>query len=168
MVGKTALATKNILGFIVFFQYLPRLFRIFPLTSQMVRNTGVLLETAWAGAAFNLLLYLLASHVVGACWYLLAVDRQVTCWKNLCPNEPHCTDAFFDCSSLHPSYLLAADRASWMSITNISTNCDTANNSNYFNFGIYGDALNYNITTSSIEFMEKYFYCVWMGLLSLR
>jgi hypothetical protein len=63
MVGKTAIATKNILGFIVFFQYLPRLFRIFPLTSQMVRNTGVLLETAWAGAAFNLLLYLLASHV---------------------------------------------------------------------------------------------------------
>ncbi len=63
MVGKTAVATKNILGFIVFFQYLPRLFRIFPLTSQMVRNTGVLLETAWAGAAFNLLLYLLASHV---------------------------------------------------------------------------------------------------------
>ncbi|CAM6025724.1 unnamed protein product [Sphagnum balticum] len=167
MVGKTAVATKNILGFIVFFQYLPRLFRIFPLTSQMVRNTGVLLETAWAGAAFNLLLYLLASHVVGACWYLLAVDRQVTCWKNLCPNEANCTDAFFDCSSLHPSYPLAADRASWMSITNISTNCDTANNNNYFNFGIYADALNYGITTSSIEFMEKYFYCVWVGLLSL-
>jgi cyclic nucleotide gated channel len=96
---------------------------------------------------------------------LLAVDRQVTCWKKLCPSEAYCTDAFFDCSSLHPSYLLAANRASWMSITNISTNCDTANN--YFNFGIYVDALNYNITTSSIEFMEKYFYCVWMGLLSL-
>ncbi len=63
MSGSTAVATKNMLGFIVFFQYLPRLFRIFPLTSQMVRNTGVLMETAWAGAAYNLLLYLLASHV---------------------------------------------------------------------------------------------------------
>ncbi len=114
--------------------------------------------------------HLTASYlqVVGACWYLLAVDRQVTCWKNLCPHEANCNDAFFDCSSLHPSYLLSANRASWMSITNISTNCDTANNNNYFNFGIYADALNYNITTSSIEFMEKYFYCVWMGLLSLR
>ena len=29
----------------------------------MINTTGVLLETAWAGAAFNLLLYMLASHV---------------------------------------------------------------------------------------------------------
>jgi hypothetical protein len=55
--------TKNALRFIVFLQYLPRLFRLFPFTSNIVNTTGVLMETAWAGAAFNLLLYILASHV---------------------------------------------------------------------------------------------------------
>jgi len=58
-----SLDTKKALRFVVFFQYLPRLLRLFPLTSKIVNTTGVLLETAWAGAAFNLLLYMLASHV---------------------------------------------------------------------------------------------------------
>ncbi|RZC91107.1 hypothetical protein C5167_028939 [Papaver somniferum] len=34
------------------------------------------------------------------------------------------------------------------------------------NFGIYADALNYGITTSS-PFFEKYFYCLWWGLKNL-
>jgi cyclic nucleotide gated channel len=58
-----SLDTKKALRFVVFFQYLPRLLRLFPLTSKIVNTTGVLMETAWAGAAFNLLLYMLASHV---------------------------------------------------------------------------------------------------------
>ncbi|KAA8516168.1 hypothetical protein F0562_019347 [Nyssa sinensis] len=33
-------------------------------------------ETAWAGAAFNLILYMLASHVVGAFWYLFAIEGK--------------------------------------------------------------------------------------------
>lgn len=57
------ISTKNALRYIVVFQYFPRMLRIFPLLSKIVNTTGVLLETAWAGAAFNLLLYMLASHV---------------------------------------------------------------------------------------------------------
>jgi cyclic nucleotide gated channel, plant len=54
---------KNILRFSIIFQYLPRLFQIFPLSGQIVMATGVMTETAWAGAAYNLILYMLASHV---------------------------------------------------------------------------------------------------------
>lgn len=54
---------KNILRFSIIFQYLPRLFQIFPLSRQIVMATGVMTETAWAGAAYNLILYMLASHV---------------------------------------------------------------------------------------------------------
>lgn len=57
--------TKNVLRFIIIFQYLPRLYLIFPLSSQIVKTTGVVTETAWAGAAYNLMLYMLASHVSG-------------------------------------------------------------------------------------------------------
>ncbi|GKV31307.1 hypothetical protein SLEP1_g40009 [Rubroshorea leprosula] len=57
------LNTKNLLKFVVIFQYVPRFMRIYPLYKEVTRTSGILTETAWAGAAFNLLLYMLASHV---------------------------------------------------------------------------------------------------------
>lgn len=68
--------TKNILRFSIIFQYLPRLFQIFPLSGRIVMATGVMTETAWAGAAYNLILYMLASHVLTSTVYLFAlIDR---------------------------------------------------------------------------------------------
>ena len=61
--GSTTKNTKNVLRFSIIFQYLPRLFLIFPLSSQIVKTSGVMMETAWAGAAYNLVLYMLVSHV---------------------------------------------------------------------------------------------------------
>lgn len=54
---------NNILVLIVLAQYLPRLYLIFPLTYEIVKATGVVAKTAWEGAVYNLLLYLIASHV---------------------------------------------------------------------------------------------------------
>ncbi|KAE8655399.1 putative cyclic nucleotide-gated ion channel 15 [Hibiscus syriacus] len=85
--GSTMTNTKNVLRFIIIFQYIPRLFLIFPLSSQIVKATGVVTETAWAGAAYNLILYMLASHVLGASWYLLAIERQEACWRSACDLE---------------------------------------------------------------------------------
>lgn len=67
--------TKNVLRFIIIFQYLPRLYLIFPLSSQIVKATGVVTETAWAGAAYNLMLYMLASHV-NEFWSPFSVDAS--------------------------------------------------------------------------------------------
>ncbi|KAF9606480.1 hypothetical protein IFM89_025755, partial [Coptis chinensis] len=61
--GLTALNTKNWLRFIVLFQYVPRFLRIQPLYKEVTKTSGILTETAWAGAAFNLFMYMLASHV---------------------------------------------------------------------------------------------------------
>lgn len=61
--GSTLTNTKNVLRFLIICQYLPRLFLIFPLSSQIIKATGVVTKTAWAGAAYNLMLYMLASHV---------------------------------------------------------------------------------------------------------
>lgn len=55
--------TNNTLVLIVLLQYVPRLYLIFPLSSQIIKATGVVTKTAWAGAAYNLVLYMLASHV---------------------------------------------------------------------------------------------------------
>lgn len=63
MGGLKSLNTKNLLKFVVFFQYVPRVLRIIPLYKEVTRTSGIITETAWAGAAFNLFLYMLASHV---------------------------------------------------------------------------------------------------------
>lgn len=63
MSGSKVLNTKNLLKFVVIFQYFPRVLRIQPLYKEVTRTSGILTETAWAGAAFNLFLYMLASHV---------------------------------------------------------------------------------------------------------
>lgn len=55
--------TTNALVLIVLLQYIPRFYLIFPLSSQIIKATGVVTKTAWAGAAYNLVLYMLASHV---------------------------------------------------------------------------------------------------------
>ena len=61
--GSDVLATKQALLFIILLQYVPRFLRMVPLTSELKRTAGVFAETAWAGAAYYLLLYMLASHV---------------------------------------------------------------------------------------------------------
>lgn len=56
--------TNNTLSMIVLIQYIPRVFLIVSLNSKIVKSSGVVTRTAWAGAAYNLLLYTLASHVM--------------------------------------------------------------------------------------------------------
>ncbi|OWM68905.1 hypothetical protein CDL15_Pgr025092 [Punica granatum] len=120
--GSSITNTKNVLRFIIIFQYLPRLFLIYPLSSQIIKAHGVVTETAWAGAAYNLTLYMLASHSL---------------------DNPR--------------------RAAWLQLSNVSSLCSPTNK--YYQFGIYGDALNQDVTSSS--FFHKYFYCLWWGLKNL-
>lgn len=54
----------NTLVLILLIQYVPRLFVMFPLNQRIIKTTGVVANTAWAGAAYNLVLYMLASHVM--------------------------------------------------------------------------------------------------------
>uniref|UniRef100_UPI003F7783BC Protein CNGC15b n=1 Tax=Medicago truncatula TaxID=3880 RepID=UPI003F7783BC len=157
--GSTIANTKNVLRFIIIIQYLPRLFLIFPLSSQIVKATGVVTETAWAGAAYNLILYMLASHVLGACWYLLSIERQEACWKSVCKlEESSCQFDFFDCNMVKDSL-----RVSWFVTSNVTNLCSP--NSLFYQFGIYGDAVTSKVTTSA--FFNKYFFCLWWGLRNL-
>ncbi|KAD4180061.1 hypothetical protein E3N88_28652 [Mikania micrantha] len=81
-------------------QYVPRIARILPLTSELKRTAGVIAETAWTGAAYYLLLYMLASHIVGAFWYLLSVERNDTCWQRACRKGNYTTN-FLYCGNDH-------------------------------------------------------------------
>ncbi|WJX25330.1 putative cyclic nucleotide-gated ion channel 5 [Trifolium repens] len=86
--GSDVVTTKQALLFIILLQYIPRFLRMVPLTSELKRTAGVFAETAWAGAAYYLLLFMLASHIVGSFWYLLAVERNDFCWKKAYNDNP--------------------------------------------------------------------------------
>lgn len=58
---------KNHILFFIFFQYLPRFYLTLPLRSEIINASGGLTETAWGGAAYNFMLFMLASHVSFPC-----------------------------------------------------------------------------------------------------
>ncbi|KAK4753777.1 hypothetical protein SAY87_001881 [Trapa incisa] len=157
--GSTLTNAKNVLPFLIICQYLPRLFLIFPLSSQIIKATGVVTQTAWAGAAYNLMLYMLASHVLGACWYLLSIERQEDCWRWVCAGQSgSCQSSFLDCRQVN-----SPDRDIWFRSSNLTSLCKPSNN--LYSFGIYGDSVTFGVPNS--PFFNKYFYCLWWGLRNL-
>ncbi|KAK3026457.1 hypothetical protein RJ639_041867, partial [Escallonia herrerae] len=155
MGGSTSLNTKNLLKFVVFFQYIPRVLRVYPLYKEVTRTSGILTETAWAGAAFNLFLYMLASHVLGAFWYLFSIEREATCWQKACRNMSGCE---------HHS-LFCDDKVEFITVLNGSCPIQTPNTTQ-FDFGIFLDALQSGVVEST-DFPQKFFYCFWWGLQNL-
>ncbi|KAL2932476.1 putative cyclic nucleotide-gated ion channel 14 [Bienertia sinuspersici] len=156
-------STYNALQLIVFFQYIPRLYLIFPLSSEIIKAAGVVTKTAWAGAAYNLLLYMLASHVLGAAWYLLSVERYSACWKSACRDEisPNiCHLRYLDCSTKDDR-----DRNIWANSTQLFSMCDPNNSNSTYDYGIFKNAMGKDVVSDN--FIDKYFYCLWWGLQQL-
>ncbi|AQK59402.1 Cyclic nucleotide-gated ion channel 1 [Zea mays] len=148
---------KNVLMFMILLQYVPRLVRIIPLYLEITRSAGTVVDTAWPGAAFNLLVYILASHVLGALWYILAIQREDTCWREACNSQEGCDLASLYCGST----------ASGNNSTFLQDACPTDGDGADVDpiFGIYLPALQ-NVSQSS-GFFQKLFYCFWWGLQNL-
>ncbi|XP_050286612.1 protein CNGC15b-like [Quercus robur] len=159
--GSVLSVQKNAMWFIMIFQYLPRVFLIYPLSSQIIDASGFVTESAWTGAAYNLMLYLLASHVSGAWWYILAIERQEACWRSACSLESTCQYGYFDCGTVND-----ASRTNWFNLTNVTSLCvPNATGPSFYQYGIFADAVNSNVIGSL--FFNKYFYCLWWGLRNL-
>ncbi|XVF48408.1 hypothetical protein PTKIN_Ptkin03bG0187600 [Pterospermum kingtungense] len=159
--GSDVLTTKEALFFVVLLQYVPRFLRVIPLTSEMKRTAGVFAETAWAGAAYYLLLYMLCSHIVGAFWYLLAVERNDTCWQEACDgSRDTCKKDFLYCGN---QQMLGYEK--W-NVSILSDQCSADGDNPPFDFGIFTNALTSGIVSSK-KFVSKYCYCLWWGLQNL-
>ncbi|KAF8711136.1 hypothetical protein HU200_029144 [Digitaria exilis] len=157
--------TNNTLSMIVLIQYIPRVYIIISLNSKIVKASGVVTRTAWAGAAYNLLLYTLASHVLGALWYLLSVERQYSCWMEVCTNEgggtavmPGCAMDFLDCKSRENPI-----RQTWHNHSAIQKQCMLPES--VYDYGLFADAL--NLDRNGVAFVDKYLYCLWWGFRNL-
>lgn len=106
----------------------------------------------------------MAWQIVGALWYLLAIERKGACWDEACRESGNC----------NPNFLYCSDGVSNMTewINNSKTILDpkcavTDDETPQFKYGIYAQALSSGILGSQ-HFVSKYFYCLWWGLQNLR
>ncbi|KAI8568021.1 hypothetical protein RHMOL_Rhmol02G0166300 [Rhododendron molle] len=109
---------------------------------------------AKAEAEVELRSFLGGFWVLGACWYLLSIERQEACWRYACsPENQSCNAGFFDCRVVNDS-----GRKAWFHFqaSNMTNICDP--NTGSYPFGIFGDAVASRVTSSS--FISKYFYCL--------
>ncbi|KAE8710926.1 putative cyclic nucleotide-gated ion channel 8 [Hibiscus syriacus] len=161
--GSEVWATKQALLIIVFLQYIPRFLRFVPLTSELKKTAGTFADSAWVGAAYYLLWYMLASHIVGAVWYLLAIERKDTCWRIACQESEKCSIDFLYCGNKHMHGF-----PEWRRVRNkeLDSQCSLESNDAPFDYGIYTRAITSEIT-SSTEFFPKFCFCLWWGLQNL-
>ncbi|KAK4266988.1 hypothetical protein QN277_023837 [Acacia crassicarpa] len=162
LVDSVPFLAKDLLTYMIMIQYVPRLLRIYPLFKEVTRTSGILTETPWAGAAYNLFLYMLASHLVGAFWYLLSIESRVRCWH----------EAFRLRSTGYDDKNLICGRQNENVVSLLTDACAVVDpsqitNSTQFNFGIYADALQSGVVNSTTDFPQKFFYCFWWGLRNL-
>ncbi|XP_047088120.1 putative cyclic nucleotide-gated ion channel 9 [Lolium rigidum] len=163
--SKTAvLETKDNLLFIIITQYVPRLVRIYPLSTELKRTSGVFAETALAGAAYYLLWYMLASHIVGAFWYLLSIERVSDCWRANCDEFPGCNTIYMYCGSTEESN---DEFKEWTTVIKqvIYENCEP-DGQNPFDYGIYSSAVTSEVIRSK-DMTTKLLFCLWFGLANL-
>ncbi|ERN11112.1 hypothetical protein AMTR_s00024p00155680 [Amborella trichopoda] len=152
---------KNLLRATVLLQYIPRMCRFLPLLVGR-SETGFIFESAWANFVINLLIFVLAGHVVGSCWYLLGLQRVNVCLRDACwkfINTSACFE-FLDCG--HGSYLEKFKESSlWDSWKNnsVAAQCYDAKNGP-FPYGIYGTAVPVTIESRIIS---RYIYSLFWG-----
>ncbi|XP_010506646.1 PREDICTED: probable cyclic nucleotide-gated ion channel 3 [Camelina sativa] len=157
----SALVAKELLKWVIFCQYVPRIARIYPLFKEVTRTSGLVTETAWAGAALNLFLYMLASHVFGSFWYLISIERKDRCWREACAKIRECSHANLYCSTTP-----GEDNRLFLNGSCPLIDPEEIKDLTVFNFGIFADALQSGVVESK-DFPKKIFYCFWWGLRNL-
>ncbi|GLT84772.1 hypothetical protein SLE2022_029860 [Rubroshorea leprosula] len=164
-----AFVTKESLKYIIICQYVPRIVRIVPLYIELTSPSGTVTENAGAIAALNLCICMLASHLFGAIWYLMSVERQERCWRDVAIKYGHNRDLLYCNDDKDPRRTDNSSNPDLLSLLNTYCpliNPDDITNSTVFNFGIFTDALQ-SETVESWDFPKKFFYCFWWGLRSL-
>lgn len=154
-----SLVTKELLKIVIFSQYVPRLWRIYPLYKEVTRTSGIFTETAWAGAAFNLFLYMLCSNVIGAFWYLFAVERKDRCWRIACHNHSCNSNDLYCGGKNHGDTSFLKSACLPLEPNEIKAPAD-------FDFGIFLDAHQSHVVEHT-QFLRKFCYCFWWGLRNL-
>ncbi|KAG6715365.1 cyclic nucleotide-gated ion channel 1-like [Carya illinoinensis] len=151
---------RKVLSGIVLVQYVPRVMRIYISWRKLVRTANIIARIVWLKAAFNFFLYILASHVLGAFWYVFSIQRETACWYIACKKQNgSCVPSAFSCSHKRPPSL--------ENYTFLIDYCPLDKpTKSQFDFGIFLDAIESG-TVASKDYPKKMLYCFWWGLQNL-
>ncbi|XP_023874034.1 cyclic nucleotide-gated ion channel 1 [Quercus suber] len=151
---RTKSSNITIFNSLILLQYVPRVFQIYrywkELNSEGESNNKA---SQWFKASWNLFLYILAGHVLGAFWYFFSTQRLVACWHKAC--EIHGVEISFNCDH------------NFRKLSFLDDFCpiDTPNPST-FDFGIFLEARRSG-SLESTDYLPKAFYCFWWGMRNL-
>ncbi|KAG2661908.1 probable cyclic nucleotide-gated ion channel 20, chloroplastic [Panicum virgatum] len=147
---------KNLLRATVLLQYVPRIIRFVPLLDGQSAN-GFIFESAWANFVINLLMFVLAGHVVGSCWYLFGLQRVNQCLRDACSASAILScDTFIDCGRGIGSGLY---RQQWFNYSGAAACFNTGNDAT-FQYGIYEQAV---LLTTENSAVKRYIYSLFWG-----
>ncbi|KAK1383564.1 Cyclic nucleotide-binding domain-containing protein [Heracleum sosnowskyi] len=157
----------TILLLIFLFQFLPKVYHSICLMRRMQEVTGYIFGTIWWGFGLNLIAYFIASHVVGGCWYVLAIQRVAFCLRQQCERKASC-DLSLSCSEeVCYQLFMSADTLDNTCGGNSSTllrNPICLDVNGPFHYGIYNGALP---VISSNSVAVKILYPIFWGLMTL-
>ncbi|XP_045828631.1 cyclic nucleotide-gated ion channel 2-like [Trifolium pratense] len=136
------------------FQFLPKVCHSISMMRRMQNVTGYIFGTLSWGFGLNLIAYFFASHVVGACWYVLAIQRIASCLQQQCERSAGCNLAL-SCSEEICSRSLCGGNSTMMS----KLVCLDVKGP--FRHGIYRWALNV-VSSNSLAF--RILYPIYWGL----
>ncbi|XP_038987401.1 probable cyclic nucleotide-gated ion channel 20, chloroplastic [Phoenix dactylifera] len=150
---------KNLLRATVLLQYAPRIARFLPLLVGQSAS-GFIFESAWANFVINLLMFMLASHVVGSSWYLFGLQRVNQCLRDACSSSslfPSCA-SYIDCGRGNIVEQNDTNKTNWL---NDYTSSDCFNGSGgHFAYGIYQLAV---LLTTERSIVTRYIYSSFWG-----
>ncbi|CAN6546285.1 unnamed protein product [Malus baccata var. baccata] len=156
--GSSSLLAKEFMTTFALLQYVPRVFRIYVACKEF-NKTPTTETRIWIffKGGFSLFLYILTSHVLGAFWYFLAMQRESTCWQLACQSDQNgCKRSTFYCN----------DRL-FQNLKTLNDLCPiNPSDAKVFDFGIFLDALQSGVVEST-DFPRKILHCFWWGLRNL-
>ncbi|KAF3946504.1 hypothetical protein CMV_027237 [Castanea mollissima] len=139
--GSKSLKKRKLLNFFVLFQYAPRVVQLYRTWKDPDRKVSSNKTPIWVKAAFNFFLYIVASHVLGAFWYLLSIERETACWHKACEKNNECSDSSFNCDHILGNH-------TFLNVDCIISPPNATPNTTFFDFGIFLGALQSGVVQS--------------------
>lgn len=148
------------------FQYLPKIYHSVCLLRRMQNLSGYIFGTVWWGIALNMIAYFVASHAVGACWYLLGIQRGAACLKDECLGTKGCDLSMMACqqSIYYGTTDLITDRTRFIWGENHHARSSCLLNYDNFNYGVYKWTV--QLLTNNNR-LEKVLFPIFWGLMTL-
>ncbi|XP_057797932.1 cyclic nucleotide-gated ion channel 4-like [Salvia miltiorrhiza] len=148
------------------FQYLPKIYHSVCLLRRMQNFSGYIFGTVWWGIALNMIAYFVASHAVGACWYLLGIQRAAKCLKEQCMVTKSCDITMMACqdSIYYGTKDLISDRTRFIWGENRHARSSCLQNYDNFDYGAYKWTV--QLVTNNNR-LEKVLFPIFWGLMTL-